>query len=412
MSKKVIFIGEYKFPMGDAASVRTYHLAKMALNLGYNPVVIGKGKYHKHHYCEKNKEYYYKKVNYVSMGVFNKQKKYSPLYIYKRLKITITHLKKYHKEDIEVVVVNACSGAKHVPWIFRYCKKNKISVIGDICEYYSYRHFKFGILNSQWILFYLIFHTFIKKLENYIFVSSYLENLFTKHAKNFVRIEAPYEVDEAQKTPYKIRKTNLKNNDSSINIIYAGSPGKKDLLYEFINCLCAYKNFTKNINLDIYGITFLEFSQLNKNAENLSYEGNHHKITFHGRVSLNNIKINLKKSHYSLLLRKDETFSKAGFPSKVAESLAHGVPVICNYTSDMRRLLSGENCLVHVLDETPNSIGMALTKLSSISDKDYFKLRKNALKAAKRHFSLEAYTNKMHNVINQCRNLNHRHPIR
>ena len=58
-------------------------------------------------------------------------------------------------------------------------------------------------------------------------------------------------------------------------------------------------------------------------------------LVYHGRLSHRETLEKIAQSDFSILLRPDRRYANAGFPTKLVESLASGVPVITNRTSDI-----------------------------------------------------------------------------
>ncbi|ELV8644694.1 hypothetical protein QNE66_004418, partial [Vibrio vulnificus] len=60
-------------------------------------------------------------------------------------------------------------------------------------------------------------------------------------------------------------------------------------------------------------------------------------VVFHGRVPHNELISYISESDYSIFFRDDTRVNKAGFPSKLAESLTLGIPVITNEISSLKK---------------------------------------------------------------------------
>src|SRR5208282_6294467 len=59
------------------------------------------------------------------------------------------------------------------------------------------------------------------------------------------------------------------------------------------------------------------------------------RLQFVGRMPHSEALQTLAGMDFSILLRPNLRYAHAGFPTKLGESLAMGVPVICNLTSDL-----------------------------------------------------------------------------
>ena len=126
-------------------------------------------------------------------------------------------------------------------------------------------------------------------------------------------------------------------------IVYAGSPAKKDSLFMILKAFSLVNaEIRDKIQFHIYGVNkeyYLEYGDLDSLPNN---------IFFYGRVSRDEVLSALQSADFTTLFRDDkERFSKAGFPSKVAESFSMGVPMITNYTSDLELyLIDKENSVI------------------------------------------------------------------
>jgi glycosyltransferase involved in cell wall biosynthesis len=97
-------------------------------------------------------------------------------------------------------------------------------------------------------------------------------------------------------------------------------------------------------------------------------------------------------SDLSVLLREPLRFAQAGFPTKVPESLAAGVPVICNTTSDIgmyvRDGVEGFLCA----DHTAASFAATLRRVIAEWPSRYSEMRSAARGAAERFFDYRQYS--------------------
>lgn len=149
-----------------------------------------------------------------------------------------------------------------------------------------------------------------------------------------------------------------------IRLIYAGNPAKKDDIHTVINvvnnlCKQGYK-----LQFRIVGITKDDY--LRKYHNRLKCNELSKSIIFEGRVSQNDVPKYYGQSDFMILIRQDNRKSKAGFPTKFAESMMSGTPVISNATSDIpvylihdmngvlvnsSRYIDIEESLLHILND-------------------------------------------------------------
>ena len=122
-----------------------------------------------------------------------------------------------------------------------------------------------------------------------------------------------------------------------------------------------------------------------------------------GRISQEKIPAYYAISDFSLIIRNRNRKTMAGFPTKLAESIMGGCPVICNATSDISEYVrTGFNGYVL---ETP-SLGELESVLSSIVQlsADEIKMMKgNAKKCASVKFDYYSYIDPMKIFLNNLK---------
>ena len=119
---------------------------------------------------------------------------------------------------------------------------------------------------------------------------------------------------------------------NNLQIVYAGTPGKKDLLGNALRGLNTLRDEGFLVKLHLVGPSREEVSEcLGSDAPMLDMMAE--MLIFHGRVPQSDVPRLLAIADYSVLLRPLERYAQAGFSTKLVESLAAGVPCLL-YTSD------------------------------------------------------------------------------
>jgi glycosyltransferase involved in cell wall biosynthesis len=119
-----------------------------------------------------------------------------------------------------------------------------------------------------------------------------------------------------------------------------------------------------------------------------------------GRVSKSEVLKHFESANFSVLLRPSKLrYAKAGFPSKVVESLATGTPIICNISSDLADyLIDGENSLI-VKNCTAEEFAITLRKALSLNKEEKQKMFVNARETAKEFFDYRKYENEFNTFL-------------
>ena len=376
---KVIFLSTFKYPDNDAGSLRYSFLSKLFAKNGYTPYFIGKGKTSINNYT-KNKYGFYTSLKSKDNNLFSKT--FDILYGFER-KI-VKEVKRISESD-DIIVITCFFSKATNKRIINFADKNKIKVLFAIEEKYSKTEFKKHDLVS--LYGFRKCESFYKHIQYYkrpmIAISSYIGE-FAKRA-NVPYIVVPFIYDEDLIVPIKERKqSNL------LKFFYAGTPGKKDLLLEMIEGFDLLPfEYKKHLEFNIFGITNQFASTW---LPNDLYKRINGFIKFNGIVDREQIKEEITNADFSVLLRNsNEEFAKAGFPTKIAESLFYGVPVITNITSDLGLYLkSGFNSIVvEGYDKKAfcESIKLAL----NMSHYDLMELKKNARDTSIKYLTTECF---------------------
>ena len=181
------------------------------------------------------------------------------------------------------------------------------------------------------------------------------------------------------------------NNDKRI-FVYAGSPGKKDFLSEMIKGfakvveeLCDKFEFhiigaTEGAAIDVGGTS----------PEDIRRLGDH--LVFHGRVSREEAIEWVRRADFTVLLRNsDLRYTKAGFPTKVVESLASATPVITNITSDLGMYLNdGANAVVSA-GYTADDLAEAIRRAMRFTYDERLEMSRGARECAENNFDYRGY---------------------
>lgn len=175
--------------------------------------------------------------------------------------------------------------------------------------------------------------------------------------------------------------------EGTTRFLYAGSiGGEKDHIKEFIQVLmscggnCATRPFLDVIGVDerqaVKALGFLPPVSL---------------VKFHGRRPHECVMKMLETADFGVLLRKPETYAKAGFSTKFAECMSAGVPMLCNEVGGADSvLLDGVDGIV-VPDLTLPSVATGLEMACDMSDEDLRRMKGAALEKAQRLFEQDTY---------------------
>ncbi len=348
--KNVLYVGGFELPDKNASAQRVISNAKLFSSLGYKLFFIG---------VDINSSSYnpiMKKGVIDDLEYYSKPQKYPSSkrdwfkYI-TGLKFVRNVVENDLEANIDIIVVYNYPAVSL--WrLLKYCNKNKIKLIADVTEWYQPDGNLFFKLIKGFDT-YLRMNILHKKVDGLITISKYLTE-FYKASNNIIQL--PPLID---KNSPKWNKIDYTPNDIC-NLIYVGSPGNglKDSLDTIIQSLSRIKSRTRYFNFKIIGITKEEYF-INFGVEIIP-KNIVDNVFFEGRKSHKAAIEEVKKSDYSIFLRKNNLVNKAGFPTKFVESISCGTPVLTNDSSNILQFLK-EGELGHLIDSsTDNKLDTSL----------------------------------------------------
>lgn len=343
---KILYVGGFRFPHYDAAAARVLNNGRIMSMLGHDVSYISwGGKYHKQDLCDDGK-YRHDNMEYVITDEID-----CNCSILKRFRSVLTRGRKSIelirrmplKPDL-IIMYNA--GYDFTKAMLKIGKHYGIKIANDITEWYANDELHF----YSWIPNWYNMKYYQNHVANKILISSYLTSYYV--GSNNVVIPPLCDISES-KWNSTITDERIPHFDG-LTLIYAGNPAKKDKLHTAINAINRLACEGERIRLLIVGCdkeTYLS------NYHRLINSGSlHNNIIFIGKVPQPSVPAYYRKADFMLLIRDRTRKNMVGFPTKFAESITAGVPVITTDTSDLSRfIINGNNGFI--LNET-DEIGL------------------------------------------------------
>lgn len=368
------------FPDGDAGAVRDELFSNIYRALGFEVVLIGRG--------QQKKEGLYKGIKYRN--------------IYTEANTFLEHVKRYlHNVRDYLESINAVIQEMGIPclihindlpkrvvdYIIHISISHNIIILHDSVEWYSPCEFKAGRFDKAYILKNRLNRRVIRNPIRVIGISSYLTEYFYSRNIQVARIPVIMDVEEVVKV-----STNQSN---KIKLIYAGDPNGKDYLKDMVNGIEILSDFEKKkLEFNIYGVTEQQIMEMTGRSKLSDC------IHCYGRVTRSNVKENLLKSDFSVLMRpSEERYAKAGFPTKVVEAMTYGVAMICNISSDLEIYLEDMRNAVIVKGYNETAFSEAVRRVLCMSNTDIVNIKKQARKTAEQFFDYRLYIETIRKLI-------------
>jgi len=322
MKNWIAYVGPFSFPWGQAGSRRVYGIARSFVECGFD-VVVGAG----------HLETFGRTVDpdcaaiiYENIGeqpcasATPAQKAYQILLNSGRN--TVDWLDAMPSRPSFVVTYGA--GAAFMHRVAGWCKRNNVPVIADVVEWYDGSHMRGGYFGPFHISAKVAMHHYYRKCDGVIAISQYLADFYRRACPHVVRIPPTLDVSSVQLNSVPDRDVSC-----PLRLIYAGTPGRKDLLAVVINGISRIDPTGQRVVLEVLGPTHQQVLNLLGSAQLPPF------VMVAGMVPQASIFESLQRADFSVLLREPQRFANAGFPTKFVESFANGVPVIANFTSDL-----------------------------------------------------------------------------
>jgi glycosyltransferase involved in cell wall biosynthesis len=380
----IIYTGAFHFPIGDAGAARVLGIGKTLRELGYQ-VAFGGGEDDGRPEDRVEPEgYNYQGFAYTPQTSLTRKHSY-PFHRFSQMvksgKDTVRWIDGYRLRGIAAIIAYGPSTPLLVQ-LNRYTRRHGIRLILDLAEWPTGRNLPggpFGLrnLDSELRMRYLN-----RRSGSVIAISSFLADYYGRSGCRVIRIPPLVDLDDEK------WKLPAGNGSDSLRLIYAGTPGNKDLLGNTIRGVLLLRGCVRKVELHLVGVTEKEASRLSGCALTPS-GGSSAKVICHGRIPQNEVPGMLSRADFSVLLRPDMKYAHAGFATKVVESLSAGVPVIANATSDISEYVRDgrdgfivQGCspealaaTLHVVAELPGERVREMKSLAKITARQVFDYR-------------------------------------
>lgn len=372
------------FPNNDAGAVRDEAFAQIYRKLGYDVFLIGRGTNNK---FGKYNEIYYFSVNLNKQGFVGKTYGYFARAIKCKRKIDEL-IVKYGYPDL-IHINHVSEGITN--YLIDIAKKENIPIVHDSVEWYSSTEFKLGVFDKSYILKDRLNRRIIRDPIRVYAISSYLENHFSEKGLRTCRIPVIMDVKDC----LALELCDQNKNNDKINLVYAGSPGKKDYLFEMIRAFDMLEEKERErFVFNIYGISEEQIKKV------LGVSCMHSCINAYGRVCRDVVKDALICADFAVLLRPEkERYAMAGFPTKTVEAMSFETAMICNVTSDLGMYLIHKKNSIICNSHESKDFCVSLREVLSLDRDRIETIKKNARLTSEKYFDYRNYVKNVKEFI-------------
>ena len=380
---KILCILSCDFPYGVAYSSRARNFVKLFVECGYDVHVIAplnEGNFENLRYTYENINIQNNYLTLLGIGTAIPFEK------------TIKNYLKKNKVDL----IFSCNIPYVIPKILKIAHENKIPYIIEQCEWFDSSTFKFGKYNPYYRECIKLIKHKNKNVDGIISISRLFEKHYLSQGIKVIRIPTILNLKNILPR-YKKEKLN----QEIINIVFAGSLGKgKENILPMFKAVEFINNLGEKIHLHIYGPNKDEI--IKNYGSNINLSKNY--IHIYGRIPQKEVEEKIKQADFSFIIRPNRRSSDAGFPTKLAESMAVGTPVIANETGDIGLYIKNKVNGFLIKENLDEKLIENLQYIIKMSKEDLENMRIKARKTAEKSFDFRNYKEKMQKfLLGQCK---------
>ena len=232
-----------------------------------------------------------------------------------------------YQPDIVILYNHPALAIEH---IVKICHRRGIKTVADVTEWYEARgNIIFKIIKSWDVKRRMnVSH---RKVDGLICVSRFLKE-FYNDIEGLPVVEVPPLIDKEQ---LKWHQKPM-GKAEGVKLVYAGSPGcskdRLDLVLNTIDDIMSELN--RPISFDIIGVSHSQYMKIWKDNKEYAF------ANFLGRIPHKEVIRRLLGADFQIFLRPDNLMNKAGFPTKYVETVSSGTLPITNLSSNLSEYIS------------------------------------------------------------------------
>lgn len=382
----ILYTGSFRFPTGDAAAARVLGIAKAMRSLGAEVIFGGGESAGRPQDADLQGGFRYQDFAYWPQGGLDQPSLSAIARLLQKRKNaakTLSWIGGFRPRGIAAIVAYEPS-----TWLGlrlrSYTQRHRIPLIVDLTEWptgqtLSGGTFGFRNLDSEFRMRFLYEHC-----DGMIAVSSFLEGYYAARGCKAIRIPPLVDLeDEKWRTP-------AWKPDDALRLIYAGSPGNKDMLRNIIRGVLLAGGSRRRLELNLVGVTQEQAQELSGCDLNPGAQSGI-SIRCHGKIPQTEVPARLAASDFSVLLRQDSKNAKAGFATKFVESLAAGTPPIANATGDIAEFMKDGSEGLLVTDCSAEGLAATLKRALNLGPERLHAMREYAKNRARDSFDFRKY---------------------
>ena len=267
--------------------------------------------------------------------------------------------------------------------IRRYCERHNIRLIIEVTEWMEVENRK-EIATRGIVWQKDIQKRYIdKRCGNIIAISEFLCEHYRRQGCNVIKL--PPIVYNFAENNQVLRDKNTVNLQQ-VRLVFAGTTDFKDYLEPLLKAIRKINNNDVKVIFDVIGPSADTIKNMIKCDNPVQYG-----INCHGRLSHENTLSIVKKADFSVLMRENKRYAKAGVSTKFVEAMSLAVPSICTAVGGTDAFVSDGVDGFLIKDNSVYEILGKLELIVNMDSSEILQMKLNALNKAKHVFSEDQY---------------------
>lgn len=388
----IAYVGPVGFPEGGAAARRILGNAKALVSSGYDVVIVSGQR------PGPEGEMFEVEPGIRCVSVNERDAEHLPDVLrYLRYAVMGARSKRWleAQNDLPHAVILYSGYSPYLLQFMGWARRRCVPLLFDAVEWYEAASLPSFFVSPYYWNTELAMRVLIPRLDGVVTISDALERYY--RTKGMLTARVPPLFDPEEILP-SLDNTYI---NGPLRLVYAGSPGRKDLIDTVIEAVIRNDAGAGRLRLDIAGVSEAELRNRLPLHERSGVVPE--CLVAHGRVSHARSMELVRQADFSVFLRHENRVSTNGFPTKFVESMALGTPVITNITGDLAtHLIDGATGFI-CPEPTLAALDVALSRAITL-DTDSRRVMRHAARAeAIRAFGYKEYVSGLGDLIERSR---------
>ena len=273
-----------------------------------------------------------------------------------------------------------------------WCRRHDIRLVSDVTEWYEQPDASAQIIDK--VIPYLTdkrIRLLDAKVHNIIAISPYLSGYYRAKGCNVMFMPPVFDAKLMAAAPMSGSKPK-----AVLRLVYTGAPGanNKDVIEPLLRAVSRVNGDGVKVEFHIVGLAERDLGRYVE-FDDFAQRG----ILAYGRVAHERVLDIVRSADFGVLLRRPLRYAKAGFSTKLAETMMLGVPMLCNRVGGAEMLLEDriDGYLVDTADES--ALIAALEQLCGMPNEALCEMKQAARRKAMELFSLQNYVESMRQFL-------------